>query len=530
MTEILRLKGIGNYGINSDINPWELGPEYITEGRNFRVRNGSIRPFGSFRHLQDAPPYENEVGFLKFIRVAPSGYWVQASRRHIHVISNNGSSWKSIGSHDYGLANHEQYEWTGTQLGKHLVLSNPHSNPESWLEGQELMEPLIFRPIPDTDPVEFETWEDLGYSCRAMRTHKSFLIALGINDEVDSPSGYRISTAADINGLPYTWDTDDRSGIAIRAQLGGSGGAIVDGLSLGDSFIIYSENAIDSISFNPSSEFYWTRREQSSSTGLLNPNSLVEVSGKHYFIGDGDIFINDGTNIQSLLYGRLQQRFNSSVNEFTKTTSYVVRNDVMKEIWFCVPENESVLATTAYIYNWQDNSWSIRDLPHSVAHSDYGTSVFEPGEFFWGSNNTTWAEQEASWSDTRSTADNDILVGIYSFGGLGDLDPIDGDVDGDIDSVIERVDFPLLDNRGNVTITRCYPMAIGAPFEIQFGSQQQAEGPVSWQPYQRFTPGVDRKVDFRSTGELLCWRVKSIGSDRFKLSGLEIEYVPSGLR
>jgi len=39
-----------------------------------------------------------------------------------------------------------------------------------------------------------------------------------------------------------------------------------------------------------------------------------------------------------------------------------------------------------------------------------------------------------------------------------------------------------------------------------------------------------RKVDIRTTGKLLSWRIYSTGTLPFTLTGLDIQYVVNGLR
>ena len=45
-----------------------------------------------------------------------------------------------------------------------------------------------------------------------------------------------------------------------------------------------------------------------------------------------------------------------------------------------------------------------------------------------------------------------------------------------------------------------------------------------------FTPGTDRKVDVRSTGNFAAIKFESTGDQEWSLSGYDIEYVPVGKR
>ena len=44
--KLLTLNNIGLKGLNTDIQAWELSPEYITHGMNYRVISGAIEASG----------------------------------------------------------------------------------------------------------------------------------------------------------------------------------------------------------------------------------------------------------------------------------------------------------------------------------------------------------------------------------------------------------------------------------------------------------------------------------------------------
>ena len=99
-------------------------------------------------------------------------------------------------------------------------------------------------------------------------------------------------------------------------------------------------------------------------------------------------------------------------------------------------------------------------------------------------------------------------------------------------TIIRRTDLPIGGHEANTTITRLYPLVEGtAPIQVRVGSQQQAGGPIKWAGgYRTFTPGVDRKIDVRTTGEVHCYEIKSDGGSWFNLTGMDIEFKPAGSR
>ena len=531
----INIQGVGSSGINSDVPAWDLPPEYVNDGINFRVRESKILPFGGSNLTFERPTTPVNSGRCMSIRVRFGDFWVQCTRDSVlYSAVKSGALWGDVTNEDfpaadggYNLGVDRELDWTISQLGQIVIVNHPEVSPEYM--GDPAKQPRLL-----TLPFNAEyTWRDLDYSCRIMRTHKNFMIAMNLVGADSSPSGYRISHPADIDGIPYTWDETDRSGLAIRAQLGGDGGEIVDGRSLRDEFCMYSRDSIDLLRFNANSPLIWERRELTSSVGLVSTDCITEVNGSHYLIVDGDIVVNDGTGIKSLLDGRLQRRFNSGQSDSTRSNSFVVRNDVLKEIWFCVPEEGSITANVAFVYNWGNNAFCIRDLPPTTVFAAYGqdpTGVISPVETQWHFAKGSWGNGQGTWGGARITASDNKILGLTSAGELRDLDPMNQIDETDLNMSVERTSFPLEGHSNTFMVTRVYPHANGDPFIIQIGAQQFASGPVVWGTERTYNPNTQRKRDVRVTGETLAWRVKSIGRNRFVFSGMTLEYADAGKR
>lgn len=522
------LNSIGHKGLNSDMEPWGLPPEFITQGINFRTRNGALSPFSGSKQVIDAIPGGEEAGWMMNVLVASGNYWVIGTRDRLWA--TEGSFWYDMTDLPYGFSEGGQFRWSGALLGQYLVTANRQGFPEYWVSAlvQAKVLPLPFSPT--------QSWKDVGLGCAVIRSHKNFLIALNLKGSEDSPGGYRISTAADVDGLPFTWDETDRSAIAVRGQIGSDSGEIIDGLTLRDSFILYSDDAINVLTFNPNSEFYWSRRELSTSKGLLGLNCVVEVEGKHYFITrDADIVEFDGVQVNSILYNRISKRLLANLNTEASRASFAVVNHKMKEVWFCIPELGSETPNVGYVYNYVDSSWSIRDLPDDMVFSGYGTLPEVGGEEaesigIWDFTQASWDNIQFTWGAEKRYVLEYVLAGAKSDGSVSLIDP-GGLIDEEaFDTEIIRTDYPLEGHPTNNTIVSIYPQASGDEFSFEIGSQQLAGGPVAWNAPMTFNPGTDRKIDSRVTGELLCWRVRSIGRARFTLSGMTILYVPAGRR
>lgn len=171
----------------------------------------------------------------------------------------------------------------------------------------------------------------------------------------------------------------------------------------------------------------------------------------------------------------------------------------------CVFDN--LVNDTEYTFTvvaMNDIGTSDESAPSNAVTPESGAVDPEPIE----PNDCSWVNIEGSWSDYSPLAS-------YKRS----------------DTYLQRTDLPIGGHEANTTITRIYPYVEGtAKLEFRFGSQQHAGGPVSWVGgFKEFTPGKDRKIDVRTTGELHAYEVRS-KEGAFTLTGMDIEFSLAGSR
>jgi len=521
MNEILHLNNIGFQGLSLDLAPWSLPPEFITNGQNFRIYAGSIQNTGG-EVLWSTAPFAFNPGHVFHVGSTSQDFWLVAGRDRIYAF--DGTTWSNITSTAgySGLGTDDELLWSTCMLGQIPIINNPQHAPEYWspVSAGQILQPLDFDSVDD--------WSTKGFTAKIMRSHRNFLFALNLAEgATEFPDSYRWSHPADINGLPATWDETDEAFLAGKAALGGDGGVIIDGLSLRDAFCIYSESAIDILDFT-SDEFVWRRRELSSTAGLLSTNAVVEIKGVHFLLSAGDIIRNDGNKIESIAHNRIQTNL-LNIDATNYTRSYAIRKDNKKEIWFCVPEIGSTYPNIAFVYNWRDDSWSIRDLTANVAYADIGSQ--SAGTDSWDSFIGNWDDAASKWNSALTSPLNEVVVAVNPATETLYLLDTETTPDNDYQFTIERTNYPLLGNKQVTTIIRVYPhMSSSIPVSIEFGSQDYPDAPIRYKPAILFNPSTDRKIDIRTTGELHAWRISSLGKSPISMSGMTIEYVKAGLR
>jgi len=513
---LLKIHNLGQAGAINDLDPVDLPPESISYGENYKVINNKVQSAYFFKKIVQQT-ISQLAGYLFW--VPGSNFYMVLSKGHATLYS--GNTWFDItetGGYA-GISVGQEILWQHCMIGNIPVVNNPQTWPAYWSPQQttQLLQPLNFNPA--------NTWKALNYHANVVRSHNNFLFALNLTEgSVTYPTSYRWSHPADVNGLPFTWDETDLSAIAGKASIG-VGGDIVDGLSMRDSFVIYSESAITILSYI-GGEFIWSSRTLTSRYGLLATDCVVEVSGLHYFITNGDIMANNGNSVESILSRRVKNKFVNTLDPNNYENSFAAVNPVTKEVWFCYPEVGFVYPTVAIVFNYEFNTLSSRKLD-SGPNATFGP-VLQPQEL-WSIVQGTWDNNLTAWGkDTNSPFSNTITTCDVQ-GSLYSLELIDPAIV--VNTLVEREGLILDDQVQLFTTTCAYPnIDCTNSCWIQLGAQDFAGGPVRWQPAVKFTPATMRKVDIRATGSLLAWRVFSDNTTPFILTGMDIEYVFNGTR
>lgn len=109
--------------------------------------------------------------------------------------------------------------------------------------------------------------------------------------------------------------------------------------------------------------------------GVLTTGGVIEYDGKHFVIGSNDIYVFAGNpgNIESLVQGRVKDYFYDNLNPIYEQRLFTLQNHRENEIWICYPTLASLSGECdeALIWNYRDNTWTIRDL-NSVMSGDMG--------------------------------------------------------------------------------------------------------------------------------------------------------------
>ena len=518
MNELISIRNLGQYGINTDLEESNLPLNVLTSGYNFRVKNGKIWPVVDKQVL--STPTGFNAGYLLGVKTSTDQFVLVAGNTAVKVF--DGATWTDISSVAgyVPLGTDDEVLWSGCLLGNIPIINNFQHYPEYWSPQAitQILQPLNFDPA--------NTWAAKNFAAKVFRSHGQYMFALNLREVATYlPDSYRWSHPADINGLPFTWDETDLSAIAGKASIGGSSGAIVDGKSLRDAFIIYSEQAINAL-YLSGDEFIWRKVLISSTYGLAAKDSIIEMAGKHYFISQNDICFTDGYTVESILRNTLRNTFNDRTNFQFLSRSYAFHHIVANEFWFCIPSDGAVYANLAYVYNYVDSTWALRNLPIGVPFIGYAIKLSPP--VTWATVTGTWATINRKWSMAPYAEEMPLGV-INSDSSLVTVD--DATVQSFLPILLERTGLNITEDVRSVeTLVQMFPIFSGSSsLYIQLGSKDFPGSPIRWQNSEIFDIETRRSLQQNTTGALHCYRIFGVPTNNFTLSGFDLEYTSSGL-
>jgi hypothetical protein len=522
MQALSTLKLAGDAGVNWDLEPCDLEPDYFTSGANFILRNGKIETCNGSKVIYSPGGLSAlKLSKIVYVQADIDRFYLAMGLKAVYCF--NGTAWSDIGSGTYSLMNAgDEFFWTYCKLGLIPIINNPQGYPQYWSPA------VASQAVTNLPYAVGQTWEQKGYRCNVIRAHKNFLFALGLHEGTSYyPNKYRWSTPADNNGIPYTWDEVDLSAIAGSSSILGNAGPIVDGMTLRDSFLIYCTDSITILDYAGDANV-WRARSLSQSIGLLAADCIADINSTHIFLSNNDIYVTDGNSLKSITNRRIKTKLKGLINSTHYKKSYCVVNEQNKEVWFCFPSANAIYPDTAIIYDLVNDKLSIRSIERPITSMCYGNTFISSPT--WATASGTWETTQGNWNtDYSSVFSQDVIGieplagGVYNFGATDETTTAYTN--------LERIGVVFGDQRTVTSITRLYPHMEGSSqVSIRAGSQEFVGGPVRWADAVLFNPSTDRKVDIRTTGKLHSWSIRAIDAKPFTYSGMDIEYVVNGAR
>lgn len=524
---VVSVSNVARHGIVSDLPEHKQPPEAWTNARNFRFIDDRAVRFSGDEQVME-PPTVAPAHVANIIALGES-YWLYASAigagSKIYVY-NSGVHTDVSNAGDYNAAGPE--DWNSTIFQGIPIMNYGAGIPQYW--------PAIDEGTPFDD---LDAWP-MGLTAKVIRSYKNYLVALNTADG-DGTREHRVlvSDSAEPGFLPTSWDHTDPAVDALENDLSDvNSGAIVDGMTLRDLFIIYK------------GESTWFMRHIGGqlimafdtllqTSGLLAPRCVTPLTltlkktQVHFLHNGSDVGFFNGQDFESVIQRKVRKYLNANIDPQFSAKSFVVDNPSQDEAWFCYPENGMESPNMALVWNYRENTITFRDF--KGAHA--ATGVVEAANLLtyddFGDEDTYDSIGSIQYQDN---ARRKLVIADEANTHLVQADIGDTFNGTAFDSFVERSNMalvgedregnPMADYQSRRLVKRLWPKGRGNPFNVYIGGSEQADVAPTYGAPMVFTPGQEFNFvdppDPLNT-RLPAFKFESIDGLPFDISGYDVD-------
>lgn len=530
-------------GINKDLSPYELPPDVWSDGANVNFRRNRTNRQLGYRLLLSYPSTSVKPLFVTYFSAGLEPYWVYA---------DEASVWKTNGTVDTQLASgfsaSRDDNWSSCDFNSVLVMNNQNDHPQYLPEilptrAYDSMVDLPFwgvraaDTIPDDPPNYVWNWGPES-RCSVIRPYKNYLFALDCwNDKgVRYPNMVRWSSPAQLGDVPPSWDPDSPSEQAGLYSLSDTPGRVLDGLTLGDYFVIYKTDSVWLVQFVGGDFNFSFRKLFSDDAGMLNAECVAEFDGKHFVMSTTGAYIHNGATKQEIMDPWVKDEFFNNVAEEQLANARVVADHNNREIWvyYTTRLNYEDAATSwcdkALVWNWETAQWTIRELTGiSYIAEGFAKSALEQLDPAWNSDLQVWDSDITIWNSDQSDQPDvlSLVLADYNNSALYKNESANTQAGQVMIGWVERIGIDMNDDHSFKYLSRVIPHIIGeVPVQVTlYSSNTQVTVPTTQQT-STFDPKVDWNVDCHVTGRYLGIKFSCDGD--FELNGYTLVWETTG--
>lgn len=511
------INGLGQFGVIQDRLAHELPPNAWSDGNNVRARNGFMEKclgFGTVFGTPTVAPYN--VGSAA---AGTAYYWVYAGLAQVYAydFSTHTLITRLSGAYNATADNN----WQISNFQGLTLLNNGVDVPQIW-SPVSLAQRLVDLP----------NW-NAAHTAMSVRPYRQFMVALDVTKSgTRYPQMVKWSHSAAAGAVPSSWDEADATKDAGEYDLADTVGFCVDGATMRDTYVIYKEDAVWGMQYvgGPKVMRFFKIFD---GLGALSRRCAVEFfNGRHAVLGVGDIYTHDGQNKQSIVDGRLRRWFFNQMEPDYFQRAFTVVNQDYSEVWFCAPTAGNTSCNIALVWNWNDNTVTVRELPniHGAAAGIVGNS----GSDVWDSDSGAWDSDATFWNArTYNPSRNRLLVARPSTANLllgDDTNKIDTSL---MTSYVERTGLGVPfradkppDTGSMKFLSGVWPRiegTVGGVVKVYVGQQQRSGDSPTYQSPVDFTIGTTKHIPCRLTGRMFCLKFESTTDVDWRLHSYDLD-------
>lgn len=501
---MIPIKDLGSVGFIPDQLAQELPDAGLSSVSNVRTRDGHIERIGGDTAIYTTPPVTPY--FCLPYAAGPSRFLVYAGTAAVYA--DDGSTQTDItGTAPTGASGNR---WTGGVLNGVLVLNNSIDQPMYWGGNTAL------------NLATLTGWNS-AWRCASLRPWKNYLFALDVTKTATRyPHMVKWSSAADPGTVPASWNEADPAVDAGELDLAETTDFLVDCLPLGDQLIIYKQFSMYAATY-VGGQFIFSFRRIPGDSGLMAKGCVASVPGGQIAITNGDVIFTDGQTVKSIVSGRVRKWLFNSIDPTYYERAFVTTNPSFNEAWICYPTTGNTLCNRALVWNWADNTFTVRSLTNVT----YGCSgqISAAVDDSFAADSVSFDESSTTFDQAQLPLSKSQLVLATSTPQILAVD-VGNDFHGTgFTASIERTGLAFGDASTVKTARAVYPRIdgnSGSTIYIQLGATMDVEAPYTWADPVPYVIGSTFKADSFVTGRFIGYRIYS--SDTFSWRARSIDF------
>ena len=502
--QLLPIRGFDTGGLVSDSNPFSLSSVELSDCKNVRFDNRSVSKIAG----------ERSIRTLSNSSVASINYWRQPTlERYVYHTDDGNSYLANATGTDVSISGGTLLGTSGVFTGGFFnggstYLANRGSTVPQYINATGFGDPNSQQALQDFPAWDYDSAIFTSVRASVIRPYRNVIIAGNLtytrtnNQVIYAPGTIRVSNLAARGEMP-TWDpqiaaatTADEFDLATNDQ-------ILEILPFQDRVLVYCDNSIHSLRLTGNTTIPVSVTPELSSKGILSTNCAVEYYGRHFVVGQDDIYLyGGGAQVSSVSDERVRDYFYSNLNNAAKDATFCVHNEEQDEIWVCYPKGSSTTANEAVIYNYRHDVWTRRDLPNIVA----GVRGALPDDFL---NPTTWQRNDLGVIVGTSTS----LIAVdqgSSFNGSAidayvERKGFDINPDNDLQQLNLRSVYMTASGEGDLVVNIRSSNAAGNMVDLE----DTRDRFIKTRSYDLRGDDADYKVDINSDGRYFNYRIGS---------------------
>lgn len=517
--KVIGVRDVGQYGIILDRKPAELPINAWSNGNNMRSRNGFMEKFYG-ETLTINPPTVAPYNFAPATNGAATYLWLYLGLGKAYAFDGTTHFDVTKNLATYGA--NADTNWVITNLMGIPVMTNGVDVPQMWTPvatGQKLL--------------DLSNW-NAAWTCNSIRAFRNFLVAFDVTKTgTRYPQMVKWSHPAASGSVPSSWDETDTTKDAGEYSVADSLGKVLDGVPLRDIMVVYKEDAIWGMQFVGGSAIFRFFKIFDF-IGALSRRCAVEfTSGKHAVFGNNDLIVHDGVTKQSIVDRKMKKYFYSLINPTVYQRCFVGYNPIFNEVWFCAPTGVNTFCDTALVWNWEEDTVSLRAL-NNVSAMANGV-ITDGGADTWAAAVGSWATDSTLWdfSSFNNPSLKRLLLCSPVNSQIYNVDNTNKFNTNTFTAYVERQGIPIQvrsdqppDMSSLKFINGIWPRiegTVGATVNVYVGGSPDPSTDATYGPAMPFVIGTTRNLGCRVMTRFPAVKFESTGDMDWRIHGYDLE-------